>query len=411
VPTAHNGANWYEIDQIIDYLQPYSGGNQDAMHHLFRQGILLTGFTGYGLTGPPLHRQQWERLFYGHTGASIFWHYTILNPDLTFSEQGKDLAKTFGRIQSGIGRVFMNSKVREDGVAIHFSMASIRGAWIQDGKIRPNIGNVMGTSAKYADLVKRRDAWVRELERQGLQFRFLATPQIERGELDKYKVLILPYSIALSDREAKAIERFIEHGGTVYTDEQTGRMDERCHWRERVLFSQPAKGLIQRGPGPLDVRPALRFDGQFLMTVRDFGNSRLLGALPATAGTVELPATNQVRYDLLRGGIAGARLETSPEMPVLLVERSTRIAKLEITPALEVRLTDEHGAPVDRSVVRLEVYDPVGMLIRHYSRNYTVRDGIARLEVPLALNDAKGKWRLRVRDVVSGISAETFLSR
>ena len=25
--------------------------------------------------------------------------------------------------------------------------------------------------------------WVRELERQGIQFRFLATPQIERGEL------------------------------------------------------------------------------------------------------------------------------------------------------------------------------------------------------------------------------------
>ncbi|HEU0140454.1 MAG TPA: beta-galactosidase, partial [Bryobacteraceae bacterium] len=29
VPTAHNGCNWYEINQRMDYLQPYSGGNQD----------------------------------------------------------------------------------------------------------------------------------------------------------------------------------------------------------------------------------------------------------------------------------------------------------------------------------------------------------------------------------------------
>ncbi len=51
VPTAHNGCNWYAIDQQIDYLQPYSGGNQDAMHYLFRPGLPITGFTGYGLMG------------------------------------------------------------------------------------------------------------------------------------------------------------------------------------------------------------------------------------------------------------------------------------------------------------------------------------------------------------------------
>lgn len=411
VPTPHNGANWYEIDQIIDYLQPYSGGNQDAMHHLFRQGILLTGFTGYGLTGPALHRQQWQRLFYGHTGASIFWHYTVLNPDLTFSEQGKDLAAAFGRIQSGIGRMFMNSKVREDGVAIHFSMASIRGAWIQDGKIRPAIGNVMGTSAKYADLVKRRAAWVRELERQGLQFRFLATPQIESGALDRYRVLILPYSIALSDREVAAIERFVNGGGVVFADDETGRMDERCRWRKTAAFSQAPKGFVRRGPGPVGLEPAFRLAGDFLTTVRDFGASRLIGALPEKSVTVELPPAVQVRYDLLRGGIAAPRLEASPEEPVLLLERSARIAKLAITPSLEVRLTDEQGSPVDLSVVKLEVFAPSGGLVRHYSGNYTLRNGLARLDIPFALNDATGRWRIRVRDVISGMTAERVLSR
>jgi hypothetical protein len=411
VPTAHNGANWYEIDQIIDYLQPYSGGNQDAMHHLFRPGILLTGFTGYGLTGPALHRQQWERLFYGHTGASIFWHYTILNPDLTLSEQGKGLAETFGKIQSGIGRLFMNSKVREDGVAIHFSMASIRGAWIQDGKIRPNVGNVMGTSKNYADLVKRRDEWVKALESQGLQFRFLATPQIENGELEKYKVLILPYSIALSDREARAIEQFLARGGTVYADEQTGRMDERCHWRTPALFAGERNGIQRTGPGPVNVQPRFRLAGSHLITVRDLGSSLLIGALPAEPGSVDLPPSKGVRYDLLRGGPAKQTVQLSAENPLLLIERTTRITQLEIAPDLSLRLADENGAPVDRSVVRVEVLDPSGRLVRHYSSNYTVRDGNAQIEIPFAINDPAGSWRVRAHDVISGITAERIITR
>ncbi len=411
VPTAHNGANWYEIDQIFDYLQPYSGGNQDPMHYLFHPGIRLSGFTGYGLTGAPLHREQWRRLFYGHTGASIFWHYTILNPDLTLSEQGKDLAKTFGKIQSGIGRVFLNSTVREDGVAIHFSMASIRGAWIQDGKILPTIGNVNRTSKKYTELVKRRGEWVKALEAQGISFRFLASPQIEKGELNRFKVLILPYSIALSDAEVSAIEKFIAGGGTVYADEETSRMDEHCRWRSSPVLGEGHKGILRQPPGPIEIKPAFPLPGGPLITIRDFGVSRLIGALPNEPASVRLPSTNAVRYDLLRGGLAAQSIEISPENPLLLIERPTRIAKLKITPDLTLQLRDGDGKPVDRSVVRVEVRDPAGKLARHYSANYTIREGTARIDIPFALNDASGAWRIEARDVISGLTAERTLQR
>jgi hypothetical protein len=406
VPTAHNGANWYAIDQVMDYLQPYSGGNQDAMHHLFRPGMLLTGFTGYGSTGAALHYMQWQRLFYGHTGASIFWHYTVLNPDLTLSEQGREMEKVFGRLQSGIGRVFMNSRVREDGVAIHFSMASIRGAWITDGRILPKVGNVNATSKNYVELTRRRGAWVSELEKQGLQFRFLATPQIESGELDKYRVLILPYSIALSDAEARRIEQFMDRGGIVLADDEVGRMDERCHWRKPPLWAEGRKGLLRQAPGRVPVQPAFPVEGDFLTTIRDFGKSRLVGLLAREKATVRLPETKTVRYDLFDGGLAQASYETSPERPVLLVERARKIARLTITPSLEIRLVDDRGAPVDLSVVRVEVFDPAGKLARHYSGNVTVRDGRARFQIPFALNDAPGQWRLRARDAVSGLRAE-----
>ena len=406
IPTAHNGCNWYQIDQQIDYLQPYSDGNQDPMHFLFRPGLTITGFTGYGLVGSEAQYQQWQRLFYGHSGASIFWHYTLLNPDLTMSEQGKALSEAFGRLQSGIARVFMNSTVREDGVAIHFSMASARGAWITDGKIAAELGDSDKTSANFAELMKRRDGWTKSLEGQGIQFRFLATPQIESGMLDKYRVLILPYSIALGDKEAAEIERFMDRGGLVLGDEQTGRMDARCHWRKQPLWAGGHKGFEVTGPRDLPMRRDL--GGKFLVTVRTFGNSRLTGLLPEKNSLVAAP---DGAYDLLRGGFAAGTVEASPERPALFLERPSKIAKLLIDRNLKINLTDESRAPVDLSVVRVEVFDPAGRPVRHYSGNVTVRNGTAAYQVPFALNDAPGNWRVTARDVVSGLVSETVLQR
>ena len=405
IPSPHNGCNWFDIDQQIDYLQPYSDGDQDAMHYLFRPGLTITGFTGYGLTGSDAQYEQWRRLFYGHSGASIFWHYTLLNPDLTLSEQGKALSQAFGRLQSGIGRVFMNSRVHEDGVAIHFSMASARGAWITDGKIAAELGNGSETSPNFAELMRRRDAWSKELERQGAQFRFLATPQIEAGLLDNYRVLILPYSIAISDKEARAIERFMDRGGIVYADDQTGRMDERCHWRKQALWAAGYKGFVNSGPRDLGLKRD--FGGEFLVTVRDFGESRLTGLLPKKATMVRAP---DAAYDLLRGGLAKAQVETSPEEPALFLERRSKIAKLTIDHDVNLRLTDEASAPVDLSVVHIDVFDPSGHFVRYYSGNVAIRDGRAAFNIPWALNDHRGSWSLRARDVISGDTAEITVS-
>jgi len=410
IPTAHNGCDWYRIDQEIDYLQPYSDGSQDPMHYLFRPGLTITGFTGYGLVGDEAQYQQWQRLFYGHSGASIFWHYTLLNPDLTLSAQGSALAAAFGRLQSGIARVFMNSTVHEDGVAIHFSMPSIRGAWITDGKITAGTGSSEGkSSANFAGLQHRRQAWVKELEKDGVQFRFLATQQIESGRLDHYRVLILPYSIAITDKEAQEIERFMARGGTVIGDDQTGRMDGRCHWRQQPLWNEQTKGFVRSEPRNVGVQHD--FGGPYLVTVRDFGQSRLTGVLPEKAARIRLTDSKAVSYDLLRGGIAAAELEAGPDKPVLIVERKSRISKLAIDNLLQVTLRDESDAPVDLSVVRLEVFDPAGRLARYYSSNLTVRDGQGQFQIPFAISDAKGAWRVRARDVISGLTAETVITR
>lgn len=405
VPYPHNGCNWYEIDQLLDYLQPYSDGGQDFMHVFFHPGMPITGFTGYGTIGSDAQYEQWQRLFAGNTGASIFWHYTLLNPDLTLTNQGEALAAVYGRLEGGIGRVFLNSRVHEDGVAIHFSMASIRGAWITDGRILPDQPDEYESSKNSLEFQRRRDVWLSALQQQGVQFRFLASPEIEHGALDRFRVLVLPYSIAISDKEATEIEHFLRRGGVVYADDQTGRMDERCHWREKQLWTEPIEGLRHIGPSDFHATPPLGIEGQFVRTVRDFGQSRLIGLLPRSATKVKLPAASGPRYDLLRGGLAADELETSPERPVLLLERSSCITNLDVDAGLHIRLTDEHGQPVDRSVVHVDVYDPAGKRVAYYSGNADVVNGTAKFEIPFASNDMPGQWRVHVRDVISGLEA------
>ena len=116
-------------------------------------------------------------------------------------------------------------------------------------------------------------------------------------------------------------------------------------------------------------------------------------------------------YDLLRGGPAKPVVEASPSQPALFVERASKIAKLTIDRNLELRLDDAAGAPVDLSVVRVEVVDPGGQIARHYSGNVTVKDGRAAYRIPFAVNDATGAWRVRARDVLSGLAAEVVVRR
>ena len=234
------------------------------MHHLFHPGMKITGFTGYGTIGAEFHYQQWQRLFYGHTGASIFWHYTMLNPDLTFSEQGRAMQDVFGRLQSGIGRVFMNSTVREDGVAIHFSMASIRGAWITDGKILPTIGNVRRTSKNYAELVSRRGEWVKQLEEPGLAVPLPGDPADRAGragQLPRADPALLDRHLRPRGASHRAVPRSRRHRHRRRADRPHGRA---LPLAQDTSVGRGRKGLSRQAPGPVPVQPAFPVEGEFL---------------------------------------------------------------------------------------------------------------------------------------------------
>lgn len=72
--------------------------------------------------------------------------------------------------------------------------------------------------------------------------------------------------------------------------------------------------------------------------------------------------------------------------------------------AFEAKVSANGRAAGDH-VVRMDVSDPDGNVLRHYSRNLLAISGTTSFAIPLALNDRVGKWRITVTDIVSGVTA------
>jgi len=232
-PGPSNAVNWYLLDQIVDYLQPYSHDDQDELHRAMHLGQILTGFTGYASHGKGQRHELWHRLFHGQIGASLFWHYTALNADLSLTEQGRDLADSINEFRSeGLAWLLRGAERENCGIAVHYSLLSVRGQWISDGRVVPHeVSNGDETSAHLKRYHQNRTAWLQALEDAGYQYDFLTTEQIEAGKLAGYRVLILPDSIALSDSEVSAMRKFVQSGGVLISDAETGLMDGHARWQ------------------------------------------------------------------------------------------------------------------------------------------------------------------------------------
>ncbi len=222
-----NGCDWHRLDAVIDDFLSYSGGNQWDIHRSFAKPGARIGFwTGYGRSGSAVKHEVWTAALQGVLHPQLFWSYSIVNPDMTFSRSGRDLGEVFRALRfEGIGRLLMEAERLDDGVAVHYSMPSVHAAGV--------LGHHPARREKAErGFAENRDGWVRLLDDLGLSFRFVAAEQIERGVLEGKRVLVLPYSTALSEREVEAIKSFVEAGGVLLADAVPGIFDEHVAWRD-----------------------------------------------------------------------------------------------------------------------------------------------------------------------------------
>lgn len=536
--TAYTGNDYDLLHQYVRYFEAYPSGSQYEFHRSFKHpDTILGGWFGYGADGAGVRHNIWYALLHGLTLISIFWEYSCLNPDFTFSRSALDMGKAFTEIRrEGIGKLLLYaSKADTLGVAVHYSMASVHGT------------NINGRKVFFEE---NRGAWLELLEDLGVQYRFVSSRQIEEGELSNgVKLLILPYSVAIGGRESLKIEEFARAGGIVLGDAQTGIMDGHCKMQNNgaldrlfgierlntdheeyfinaeyvpnreftyfdlspvsseagpeVTAAEPAirtttgiRGFCDTFSGNIAslvvnafgkgygiylnfaareytqqrkngsgeglrhilseilsfakvVRPASVLDksgkklqsgiesfyytaagAQAVCLLKRLGHAQVKydglsknqasGELSSEEITAVFPKQTHI-YDVRKKKYLGFRQEIHDEITDgdvniyalvpyrakdLILQSTGTAGKADVKAILEV----EGGMP-ESTVFAVNIHEPDGKYSFLYSKNYITKGNELCFVIPFARNDAAGNWRVRVKDVLTGVESEMVICR
>ncbi len=231
--------------------------------------------------------RPWQLLCNGFSGVSYYFgNYSPPEfPDYTLRKQGKWIRDTTQTIsKDGFARLIRSSQRIQDGIAIHYSPASLHAG---------RLFQLLQPSTPFLGV--NYDSLIALLKASGVQFNFVSDEQIEQGELSKYSMLLLPFSHVTSEREVAAIRMFVENGGVAVADILAQPITEMLGGTSlQPLFGFATKSLpdfvpaelafspqhipMPRGTAglqPLEARPQYSFaDGTPAFLIREMGQGK-----------------------------------------------------------------------------------------------------------------------------------------
>lgn len=194
-------ADWH-TDQITENKQTF-----DACFGRGPWVALLSGFNGF---------TYWTQVFGAAAGENV---KQPIMPDLTSTNFANAANKAVERIRDGLDRFVFNGKVDNSSIAILYSRSSIHAtyAWQQ---LNRSLGVAPPPQVNFP--------FEQALSLQGFSYEIVSDKQIMQGKLkkDSFKVLILPFSQAISDSAAEQIKKFVNDGGILIADLRPAIADE-----------------------------------------------------------------------------------------------------------------------------------------------------------------------------------------
>jgi len=391
----------------------------------------------------------WYDLFHGLNCVN-YWDamgtnwYAFYSRDLRTTPWAEQITETIREINGGVGNLLITARRQQNGIAIHYSPASFHTETILGGKER----------------VESPRAFCNLLEDLGLQYDFMSKEQMAQGKLKDYKVLVLPYSRAISEGEAKAIREFAAKGGTVIADGEAGAMDGHCrsattNMLEGVTLARPAQPVWKYREVRTDALGSsyrkemssllakIRVQPRFRLVPKDGkdpvgcevvefadGKATYLGLLQGREfvtkekedhaprpvrivlpGKYHVYSVRDKRYlgftDSLQTGIEPAVVKLYALLPCAInaVELTGVMKQYNrgtgVSYQIGVKSSPDIATP---HVFHLEIRRPDGSVYREYTRNLSAPAGKGQGSFRLALNDPKGVWTIVATDVASGVN-------
>ncbi len=484
------------------------------------------GWIGYHHIPAAARYEPWWLALHGSRGASYYAanavaaqrniSWALVYPTLSYTPYSLAVRDALADLRGGCGKVFLEFQREAPVAALLWSHPSMLVAWCESSWDEP-VPNECDSTDAYGAHFRSALFFRRHLNELQLDYAYVAPEQVLRGDvLRKYRMLILPFTIAASDALAEKLAQYVAAGGVLVGDLRCLRTDE--HGKPTPdsaaltrLFGVRRIGPVRYGPTTVTFRRAgegLDLRGRRLAA---FGRERIAaaGAQPLAAHETgepavlvrrlgkgltvylnfTLPAYDVAARELMRqvtarAGIPRLVAAENPKPggpPPLCYERDTfargpitvhafirdyrrcsdhdpvrfrfgrmshvydlrarkylgrtdavqttlapgdtalyallpyRVLRVEASvPAqaapgadlpITARVIPDAGRPGDH-VVHLELINPAGESAQHYTRNLLALGGRLKTTIPLALNEARGRWTIRIRDVLSGCAGE-----
>ena len=247
MPHAFGGYDLWRLSQAVDWVEPYDIGQARAIFGSFMPGKPIVATISESDT-PHALRRLWHLLLEGDRGCIVWWSEDCIdgkNDDLPLTPKARALAPALREMTEPLAALFLQARREYDPIAINYSQASIQIDWllesIEDGSTW--VRRFSSYEAEHNRLAKVRGGWLKALQDLGYSPRFVAAAQIENGLLSQagYRVLVLPGSVAMSDRELEQVRLFREaRGGAAVLADAPVSFDEHGRLRPHAAFAATA---------------------------------------------------------------------------------------------------------------------------------------------------------------------------
>lgn len=247
-PFAFGWYNYEQVLRVVDVIEPYNIGNSVEVVRSLKPTTIMLSTVGYDhQPGTPVTaedrlrqhqavRPVWWELFHTHQGT-IIWDNQEATGTFVDLETGQltlpaeTFSGVFHELRSGLGMLVMHSSRTQDGVAIHYSHPSVQAHWLLENVKKARTWMVDTVEAYIASrFIAVRNSWTKLVEDVQVQYDFVSATQVAAGALNsgKYRIFIMPESIAISSAEAEQIRQFAGSGGIVVADQRTALLNEHC---------------------------------------------------------------------------------------------------------------------------------------------------------------------------------------
>ena len=203
----YGGYDFWQLSKTLTGLWAYGGSDELSLWSRDKTKILK--YSSFGGVNNQRVR-NYGTLFTGTSGTAVCGTQRVPAFDWTDSRAGAGYRAAWVPLKRGIGRAIHEATRTPDSICVHYSRNASRIAYI------------LGFTG-----VWRETRWkIRRLfEGCGFDHDWISYEHIENGETRGAKLIFLPMSFTLSDKEVAGLETFVNNGGIIVAGPGTGIAD------------------------------------------------------------------------------------------------------------------------------------------------------------------------------------------